>query len=307
MTAPDPYTARTPEDLLALIPVVFGFEPSDSVVMLTVGSPTPFHARSDVPRDRAELSGVSDQLLTPARQHRACEVLLVLYTADAETAVWIGRRLLADFEATGIGVLDVLRADGERWFSPLWPRPGVGADGVAYDAGNHPFRARSVLEGRVTHPSRAALAATLAPVAEWTEACAEGLRLAPAPPQADEVTALLETGLGEGDLPPSDLARVLLAMRDLTLRDLALERIRRPEAERQLTFWRRLVRAAPEEYVPDPAALLAFTAWLAGDGALAWCAIDRCREVDPEHRLAALISQLLRHAVPPTSWERPAA
>src|SRR6478735_9268901 len=35
MTAPTPLMARTPEDVLAAVPVVLGFEPLQSVVMLT--------------------------------------------------------------------------------------------------------------------------------------------------------------------------------------------------------------------------------------------------------------------------------
>ena len=46
-------TARTPEDVLAVVPVVLGFEPTESMVMLTFGSDPPFHARVDLP-DRAD-------------------------------------------------------------------------------------------------------------------------------------------------------------------------------------------------------------------------------------------------------------
>ena len=35
--------------------------------------------------------------------------------------------------------------------------------------------------------------------------------------------------------------------------------------------------------------MLALAAWLAGHGALAWCAVDRCTEVDPDHTLAGLV------------------
>jgi hypothetical protein len=40
-----------------------------------------------------------------------------------------------------------------------------------------------------------------------------------------------------------------------------------------------------------------------GDGALAWCAVARAREVDPDHSLARLVADLLEAAVPPDSWE----
>lgn len=52
-----------------------------------------------------------------------------------------------------------------------------------------------------------------------------------------------------------------------------------------------------------PAGLLGFAAWLAGHGALAWCAVDRCREVEPTNSVATLIDTLLRRAAPPELWE----
>ena len=48
-TSPTTLTARTPEDILAVVPVVLGFEPTESLVMLTFGSDPPFHARVDLP------------------------------------------------------------------------------------------------------------------------------------------------------------------------------------------------------------------------------------------------------------------
>jgi hypothetical protein len=63
-----------------------------------------------------------------------------------------------------------------------------------------------------------------------------------------------------------------------------------------------LLRSAPDAQVPDVAAVTAFCAWQAGQGALAWCALDRCLEVDPDHRLAQCLAECLVRAVPPTAW-----
>ena len=48
--------------------------------------------------------------------------------------------------------------------------------------------------------------------------------------------------------------------------------------------------------------LTAFAAWQAGHGALAWCALDRCFEVEPEHALAKGLAECLTRAVPPSAW-----
>ena len=53
------------------------------------------------------------------------------------------------------------------------------------------------------------------------------------------------------------------------------------------------------------AGLLAFAAWLSGDGALAWCAVERCLAADPDHTLAHLVARALEQAVPPSEWSPP--
>jgi hypothetical protein len=70
-----------------------------------------------------------------------------------------------------------------------------------------------------------------------------------------------------------------------------------------VAFWTDVVRRTPEPLVPAPASLLAFAAWLAGHGALAWCALDRVFAVDPDYRMAAYLAQALEHALPPEVWE----
>jgi hypothetical protein len=51
-----------------------------------------------------------------------------------------------------------------------------------------------------------------------------------------------------------------------------------------------------------PAALLGFAAWLCGDGALAWCAVDAAQECEPGYGLASLLTDALAAAVPPSVW-----
>ena len=58
----------------------------------------------------------------------------------------------------------------------------------------------------------------------------------------------------------------------------------------------------PVALVAPVAGLLAFSAWLAGDGALAWCAVDRCLCADPDHVLGQLVGEALTSAMPPSSW-----
>ena len=70
-----------------------------------------------------------------------------------------------------------------------------------------------------------------------------------------------------------------------------------------MDLWSEVLRRAPRERVPDAAAAVALAAWVVGDGALAWCAVDRGVEVEPEHPDCAMVARLLQRAVSPEGWE----
>ena len=76
----------------------------------------------------------------------------------------------------------------------------------------------------------------------------------------------------------------------------------RENANAHVTLWTDVVRRTPTRFFAAPATLLAFAAWLSGHGAFAWCALDRCRESEPNYALAELLARMLDGAVPPTAW-----
>ena len=314
MTRTTTLTARSPEDLLALVPIVLGFVPRESVVMLTFGAQRTFHARVDLPVREAQVAEVVQALLEPARRHLVRRVVFVLYAADAHAARTVARPLVRAFEEADVEVIDVLRADGDRWFTVLGTRRGVPVCGVAYDVSAHPFAAEAVLDGRVTHASRAELADTLRADPDRVAAVAAALAALSArdPDGGTGWTAgelvwarhLVADHATSGTVPAdADLARLLVAMRDPLVRDAAWMVMTRDTAREHVGLWTAVVRRSPPEVLAAPAALLGFAAWLSGQGALAWCAIDRCRESDPDYGLAGLLAELLAHAVPPSAWE----
>jgi hypothetical protein len=296
--SPTTLTARTPEDVLAAVPVVLGFEPRDSVVMLTFGGVETFHARVDLPPPRDADEAVA-LLLDPAVRHRVSRVVLVVYGDDGPAATTVVRRLRRAFAGAGIDVVEVLRAHGGRWFAP--GRPDAPPGGVPYDVGGHRFRAQAVVEGIVVHGSRAALEAVLRPRPDAVADVARALRrAAPSPP--DEIADLVDTRLDAGRFTDAELSRVLLGLHEPTGRDAAWAAMSRDGAARHVRLWTDAVQRAPDELVAGPAAVLGLAAWLAGHGALAWCAVDRCRAVDPDNSLARLVAEVLTHAVPPSAW-----
>lgn len=300
-----PYVARSPEDVLATVPLVLGFEPEDSVVMLTFGAPRPFHARIDMPLALDDVPLVSESLVAPAVLHGVRGVLLVAYHRDAHLAGAVLRTLAADFLGSDIAVLACLRAQDDRWW-PVGDEHGAEelGPGAPYDATSHRFRTRAVVEGRVTLRDRAAVEASVAPApGSPSEELVSRLRR-PGRTSGEEVDRLLDELLGSGSLPDDhQLARLLAAVRQERHRDRVARRMGRDTAARHVALWSEVVRRAPQPWVADAAGVLALAAWVAGHGALAWCAVDRAFEVDPEHRLSTLVAGLLQAAVPPDEWE----
>jgi ADP-ribose pyrophosphatase YjhB (NUDIX family) len=301
-------TARGPEDLLAAVPVVLGFHPQQSLVMLTFGAAHTFHARLDLPPpdDASALVETVEALVGPCRTHQVAQVALVAYTGDPAAAARMAAALVPALVAEGLGIVDVLRAHDGLWCRvPL--RAGVEETlPVPYWDTAHPFAAHAVFEGRVTHASREELRATLMRDADLEERF--GVLLArlpePGPAEAARVGALVGGWVRSGEDPDDEGAvRVLRAVTCSDVRDGALYAVTRESARDHLRVWAALLRGAPDAQVPDTAALTAFCAWQAGEGALAWCALDRCLGLDPRHVLGLGLAECLARAVAPVAWE----
>jgi hypothetical protein len=247
---------------------------------------------------------VVEALLGPSRAHGVRQVAFVVYSADRALSARLAAALVPAFVAEGIGVVDVLRAHDGRWSSVPVRAGGRESTPARYDDGAHPFSAQAVFEGRVTRSSREELRASIAPDAERREHW--GGLLARRQHGRDRPAALV--GLVEGWVasraaPDDDgAARVLRRISCPEVRDALLHSVTLAAAHEHLQVWSALLRGAPDDAVADTAAVTAFCAWLSGDGALAWCALDRCFEVQPDHRLGACLGECLTRAVPPTAW-----
>ncbi|MCW2867061.1 MAG: hypothetical protein JWR20_1249 [Marmoricola sp.] len=318
-----PWVARDGTDLVAMVPVVLGFHPGDSVVLLTFGpSGRSFHARVDLSAVREEHVEVAELLLAPVLHHRVRTVAVLIYTDDVEVALSQGEVLLGRLLAEGVAVIDVIRVGDERWWSL-----GEEGPGTPYDLGSHPFTARHVLDGHLVHRDRAELADTLVgtdgddatAVALAATRFADHLTHAALGPDRTDGTAAVDAFLctearwlqrrvrrwcasGE-EVGAADAGRLLVLASLVPTRDVAWAEIDRAGSCAHVDLWRGLVRRAPRDLLPAACSLLAFAAWQRGDGALAWCAVDRCLEVDPDYSMAHRVAELLGSAVSPDVWE----
>ncbi|GAB2990833.1 DUF4192 domain-containing protein [Nocardioides montaniterrae] len=274
-------TARSPEDLLALAPVVLSFWPADDLVMLTFGGPRPFHARLDLPERAStqDLALLEATLLDPAVTHQVQSVVFLVYGERERIARAVCRALRAGARRRGIVVMVCLWARGGEFRFVGGEGRGV-SEPFPYDVSAHPFVVQAIVEGRLSFRSRDEMVASLEP----DHAACERV--------------LAEIGSEE----PGEEARQIMAVQTLDGRDGAMEMIRRSNAAAHRDRWARLLPCTPEPLVPAVADLLAFAAWQAGDGALAWAAIDRARRADPGDRMAGLLAGLLENAVPPDAW-----
>jgi hypothetical protein len=316
---PTTFTARAPEDLLAAAPLVLGFEPADSLVLLTFGGLRPFHARTDLPpagQITAEVGEtLADTLLDPARQQQVAKIAFLCYTGEPRAADRVWRPFRRGCARSGIEIVTGLRAAGGR-YHPLRGDRRLRDAGVPYDLSTHPFTARAVAAGLVTHRSRAELVDTVTPdaAAQARVAAAQsaaGLLDAGLPVTGHAIRAAGEDARAlvrrhaEAGTTASDaeVATLVWHLQVPRVRDAVWSLLSRDVSETHLRFWRDVMRRTPEPQLAAPAVLLGWSAWQAGQGALAWAGADACRAVDPEHGLAELLVHVLTHAIPPDEWQ----
>jgi hypothetical protein len=328
MNTRPPIRITSPTDLLALVPCVLGFHPDESIVLVvTAGHAGQLHARLDLPADEEETRETIRTLLLAVTRAEAHQVALVAYSSEDERVRELVDLLVLELEVADCDVLFAIRADGDRWY--LIDCDDVECcppDGEPYDLTAHPITAQSVLDGKVTYINRRALADSLVgtdleAIDTVGEAADEAMRrfqgAARHPLGTDDPEGARAHLMTEGywlrervrrfvrtgePLDHDEVGRMVVAMVNIEVRDVAWAEMSRDDARAHVELWRDVVRRTPLDLVAGPAALLGFAAWLAGDGALAWCAVERCQEAEPGYSLAGLISQALSTAMHPSTW-----
>lgn len=299
-------TARSPRDLCEIAPMVLGFYPEASVVMMTFGAEHPFHARIDIGGGREEWGYVAETLVEPASRHQVTRVVLLCYTDDGVQARGQFKTLTTVFERAGIRIVDGIQvlpsAQAERgqWRSLT----KAGARGV-YDCSTSANTVAGVVAGVVTERDRAALLAQVRPSGPVVSA----VEVAPNEPQdlAAEKVALLglvvdcTSGQSPAFLDDRELAIVLADVEVPDLRAMVWAAMDQERARVWAEFWLDVTRRAPEGYRLSPATLAGWGAWLCGSGALAWVCREEA-EAAGDCALAELLAVVLEGAVPPATW-----
>jgi hypothetical protein len=239
--------------------------------------------------------------------------------------------LVAELRRAGITLHDMLRVENGRYWSYSCRDPRCcPPEGVPFDASSHPAAATLTAAGSKALRDRAALAATLAPVGGLAaesmhqatrraeRRIADLLRKGAAPGRKrDAVQQVIDESLHAvnetievyrkgGSVTADDrFAWLAVALTDLRIRDDAWARMVPEHVQAHLRLWTDVVRRVPARYVPAPASLLAFTAWQAGNGALANLAAERALAADPEYSMALLLLDAVGSGIPPSAARLP--
>ncbi len=321
------------DGVLAVVPHLLGFHPSDSLVMLGIGGP---HARirlafrydlPDPPDEELAADIAAHATTVLARQHLTVAVAVAYGPGETVAPVVdvVGPALLE----AGINVQDVLRVEGERYWSYLCVDPDCcPPEGQPFDPAGHPASAALAAAGLTVRADRAELARIVAPEAEAAGPMREAVERAmqragalvdldaagtgddPFLPIADAGRRSVKQAITRyrrgGALPDDDeIAWLGVTLADLRVRDDAWARMDPQFHDAHQRLWIDLVRRLPADFVAPAAALLAFTAWQAGDGALASVAIERALEADPDYSMALLVADALHAGLPPSAARLP--
>lgn len=313
-----------PPDIVTAIPALLGFYPAESLVLVSIGMAdgpyVRFTLRIDLPPPGASAEVARDLVGIDALRE-SNEILVVVVGGGGPP----GRRgrppraelvtaVAAQCERAGIplraSVWVAEIAKGARWSC----YGGCHCAGSLPDPACAPITAEMVADGKVIYADRAEVERLVMPGHEPTLARrselielyldkmeregrelpfggAEGLAL---------VTRWVDAAATE--LPPltdEDVLSLGLALSDPLVRDVCLGLTFGSSAEPARRLWAALVKELPDPEVAEPAVLLAFSAVMRGDSAVATVALERAQLAWPGHHLSAMFLDALSSGASP--------
>ncbi len=315
---------RSPADLLAILPYLLGFHPTDSLVAVGFAGPTLiFLTRIDLPEPASAES-------TESPQELLSHVADLIRRQGADHAVVIGYGELdavdpllcsaSDvFARYGLPVGDVLRVTGARYWSYLCADTACcPPEGVPFEVESSAVAATATVAGLVALPNRQALESVVAPVTGEARAAMRratrravirlDARLSGPDPETTRralvaegrrlLSEVINQYREDGQLPGDQTVAWLSVLLFFTeVRDEAWYQLDPAMLETDIALWTDLTRRIQPHLVAPAASVLGYLAWRAGRGSLASVAIQRALQADPEYQLALLISNALRYGI----------
>jgi hypothetical protein len=330
---PARFRLSTPSDIVAAVPYLLGFEPADSLVVLSLKGArrrVGLTARVDLPL--AEVADACARTFAGyLKRDRALAALVVFYPPSggcSHPAIGpLSAAITKRFASARIEIGDMLCVYEGRWWSLHCTDDACCPSGGTMMSLEAPpaCAAAMTVSGRVVFGSRDELARTIDPVSGAVqlamayalprisaqlglrphddEVAAESIQLFRAAVQVRLVVA--RGGGGDTALGVDETARLIAGLDDGRLRDeiLAWYDGEEGEATRQLLV--ELVKHAVPPYHVPVLTTLAWLAYLQGDGGFAGIAVDRALGADAGNRFALLLDQVLTVPINPDVF-RPA-
>jgi hypothetical protein len=316
-------------ELAAALPVLVGFRPRESVVLVALGGRTGnrigLTARVDIPsvQHARRLSAA----LAERFDHEKPDAAVLAVVSEAPDVVPLPddvdvpspsldlphrplvHELVLALDARGIPLREALLVRAGRWWSYDCGNPccAPGA-GAPVPGGTSPLAAASVAAGQVVARDREELVLRIAPTGPAAAAAMADTLTAVGEELADLVqrdgrdvaadryaewvdAAVTRCARSRTRLADKEVARIVWGLRDVRVRDLAMGFALGPDAGAAEQLWTECTRRVPSPLDAAPATLLAVSTWLRGDGAMARIALDRALDSQPDYALAGLLSQ----------------
>ncbi|MCV7257047.1 DUF4192 domain-containing protein [Mycobacterium shimoidei] len=313
------FELNRPGALIASLPAVLGFVPERSLVLVSI--------------DDGELGSVMRVDLSDALTSRLEQLAQVAAAAEPEAAIAV----IVDADGAGCPVCNeqyrelctALAEELSQYDIVLWAAhvvdrvaaggrwhcvDGCGSGGAVDDPSASPLAAAAVLDGRrlyarradlqavitVGDPDRtAALAVLMDQHATSREAACRADPRGRARQDVEMAMAATERVGGGQPLDNEELATLGCALADIEVRDTLYGLAVGESASAAESLWALLARTLPEPWRVEALVLLAFSAYVRGDGPLAGVSLEAALRCAPDHRMAGMLDTALQSGLPP--------
>lgn len=317
MTTFDPrdFPLNRPGKLIAALPAVLGFVPEKSLVLVTIErGQLGCVMRADIGGDTL---GAAVHMADVAAISGPDSAVLVIVDEEGATC----RMCSDDHRELAGAVGDALDAHGiELWAAHVVDRvalggrwhcaDGCGNNGSVDDPSSSPLALAAVLDGRPLFANRNELVDV---IAVSDSARADGLgelieRVAHAGEDRPDVEARRDVeramaaadDLAEGRLvTDDDVARLACSLIDPRVRDTLYALAVGSTGEVVEALWALMARALPDPWRVEVLVLLAFSAYVRGDGPLAGVSLEAALRGNPQHKMAGMLDQALQSGMRP--------
>lgn len=312
------FELNRPGALIAALPAVLGFVPEKSLVLVSV--------------DDGELGSVMRVDLSGALTDRLEHLAEVAGAAQPTAAIAV----IVDADGAGCPVCNeeyrelctelaelLSQHDIELWAAHVVDRvepggrwhcvDGCGSGGAIDDPSASPLALAAVIDGRRLYARRADLQAVIAVDLDGADALAAAIEDRAAARAAAcredprgcgrrDVEAAMAAAARVADGQPLDdqeLATLGCALGDIQVRDTLYGLAVGENAGEAESLWAVLARRLPEPSRVEALVLLAFSAYVRGDGPLAGVSLEAALRCDPGHRMAGMLDTALQSGLRP--------